>query len=239
MSVTTLPPPRPVDDPADGHGEATESDRWRPARAGLIALWRFWDETFSFHNGRLLLRGPNGSGKSMALELLLPFLLDANASPHRLTSAAKFARRAVREDHDRRRHHQPRRVRMDRVPTRSRRLHRRRAAPGLGQHPQSRFGLLHHHPHGRRRSAPTRRPARAALASSARRRHRHDGPSPQLRRRSPHGRRRHAVRRLRSRPLRLGHQRPPRVAQGEAVAESRRTQVVGDPERSAAPTRRA
>ncbi len=64
-------------------------DRWRPTRAGLIALWRYWDETFTFHRGRLLLRGPNGSGKSMALELLLPFLLDADASPARLTSAAK------------------------------------------------------------------------------------------------------------------------------------------------------
>jgi uncharacterized protein (TIGR02680 family) len=64
-------------------------DRWRPARAGLVGLWRYWDETFVFHHGRLLLRGPNGSGKSMALELLLPFLLDADASPYKLTSAAK------------------------------------------------------------------------------------------------------------------------------------------------------
>ncbi len=63
--------------------------RWRPSRAGLVSLWRYWDETFTFHGGRLLLRGPNGSGKSMALELLLPFLLDADASPTKLTSAAK------------------------------------------------------------------------------------------------------------------------------------------------------
>jgi uncharacterized protein (TIGR02680 family) len=65
------------------------TDRWRPTRAGLVNLWRYWDETFTFHHGRLLLRGPNGSGKSMALELLLPFLLDANADQNRLTSAAK------------------------------------------------------------------------------------------------------------------------------------------------------
>ena len=65
------------------------ADRWRPSRAGLVNVWRYWDETFTFHRGRLLLRGPNGSGKSMALELLLPFLLDADASPARLTSAAK------------------------------------------------------------------------------------------------------------------------------------------------------
>jgi uncharacterized protein (TIGR02680 family) len=64
-------------------------DRWRPSRAGLISIWRYWDEVFTFHQGRLLLRGPNGSGKSLALELLLPFLLDADASPSRLTSAAK------------------------------------------------------------------------------------------------------------------------------------------------------
>jgi uncharacterized protein (TIGR02680 family) len=67
----------------------TEEDRWRPARAGLIGLWRYWDETFTFHRGRLLLRGPNGSGKSMALELLLPFLLDGDTSPSRLTSSSK------------------------------------------------------------------------------------------------------------------------------------------------------
>ena len=63
--------------------------RWTPTRAGLVALWRYTDETFTFHHGRLLLRGPNGSGKSMALELLLPFLLDGDASPSRLTSSAK------------------------------------------------------------------------------------------------------------------------------------------------------
>jgi ATPase subunit of ABC transporter with duplicated ATPase domains len=68
---------------------ATPAGRWTPTRAGLIALWRYWDETFTFHQGRLLLRGPNGSGKSMALELLLPFLLDGDASPSRLTSSAK------------------------------------------------------------------------------------------------------------------------------------------------------
>lgn len=63
--------------------------RWQPTRAGIVNLWRYWEETFTFHRGRLLLRGPNGSGKSMALELLLPFLLDADASPGRLTSAAR------------------------------------------------------------------------------------------------------------------------------------------------------
>jgi uncharacterized protein (TIGR02680 family) len=64
-------------------------DRWQPSRAGIVNAWRYLDEVLRFHRGRLLLRGPNGSGKSMALELLLPFLLDANAGQHRLSSAAK------------------------------------------------------------------------------------------------------------------------------------------------------
>jgi uncharacterized protein (TIGR02680 family) len=68
---------------------AAPTDRWRPNRAGLISIWRYWDETFTFHQGRLLLRGPNGSGKSMALELLLPFLLDGDSSPSRLTSSGR------------------------------------------------------------------------------------------------------------------------------------------------------
>lgn len=63
--------------------------RWRPVRAGIINVWRYDEEVFEFHQGRLLLRGPNGTGKSMALELLFPFLLDANASPIRLSSSAK------------------------------------------------------------------------------------------------------------------------------------------------------
>ena len=64
--------------PTDPISVLPPAERWRPTRAGLIGLWRYWDETFTFHHGRLLLRGPNGSGKSMALELLLPFLLDGD-----------------------------------------------------------------------------------------------------------------------------------------------------------------
>ncbi|MGH2757149.1 MAG: TIGR02680 family protein, partial [Actinomycetota bacterium] len=53
-------------------------------RAGILNLWQYDDHEFWFHSGRLLLRGENGMGKSKALELLLPFLLDADISPHRL-----------------------------------------------------------------------------------------------------------------------------------------------------------
>jgi len=62
-------------------------DRWQPLRAGLLNVWQYEDETFQFENGRLVLYGPNGSGKTMALELLFPYLLDANATPARLSTA--------------------------------------------------------------------------------------------------------------------------------------------------------
>jgi uncharacterized protein (TIGR02680 family) len=82
MSSTTLAPPVP-------RSEAALERRWRPTRAGLVNVWRYLEESFEFHGGRLLLRGPNGSGKSMALELLFPFLLDASALPTRLSSSAR------------------------------------------------------------------------------------------------------------------------------------------------------
>lgn len=66
--------------------------RWRPNRAGILNVWRYYDEVFSFYDGRLLLRGPNGSGKSKALELLLPFLFDANLSASRLSTFGQGAR---------------------------------------------------------------------------------------------------------------------------------------------------
>ncbi|MEV6974105.1 TIGR02680 family protein [Kitasatospora sp. NPDC093806] len=60
--------------------------RWQPTRAGILNVWRYFDETFTFHDGRLLLRGHNGTGKSKALEVLLPFLFDANLRPNRLST---------------------------------------------------------------------------------------------------------------------------------------------------------
>ncbi|CAN5514591.1 TIGR02680 family protein [soil metagenome] len=61
-----------------------QRQRFVPLRAGILNLWQYDDHEFWFHSGRLLLRGQNGMGKSKALELLLPFLLDADTSPHRL-----------------------------------------------------------------------------------------------------------------------------------------------------------
>ena len=54
------------------------SDRWRLERAGIINVFQYGEETLHFGGGRLLLRGVNGSGKSTAMNMLLPFLLDAD-----------------------------------------------------------------------------------------------------------------------------------------------------------------
>ena len=54
------------------------SKRWTLSRAGIINVYQCGDETLEFGGGRLLLRGVNGSGKSTAMNMLLPFLLDAD-----------------------------------------------------------------------------------------------------------------------------------------------------------------
>lgn len=51
--------------------------RWGLRRAGMTNVWFYYDNEFDISGGRLLIRGTNGSGKSRALEMLLPFLLDA------------------------------------------------------------------------------------------------------------------------------------------------------------------
>src|SRR6266536_4229740 len=83
MTVTQLT--RPDSAPETSRPEIS-SGRWIPSRAGIINIWRYYDEVFEFHEGRLLLRGPNGSGKSKALELLLPFLFDASLRANRLST---------------------------------------------------------------------------------------------------------------------------------------------------------
>ncbi|PFG37932.1 uncharacterized protein (TIGR02680 family) [Georgenia soli] len=60
------------------HGVTRRPHRWGLHRAGIVNVWHYWAETFSFSGGRMVLRGTNGSGKSRALEMLLPFLLDAD-----------------------------------------------------------------------------------------------------------------------------------------------------------------
>ncbi len=53
-------------------------DRWRLSRAGIVNVWHYLENIFDLSGGRMILRGTNGSGKSRALEMLLPFLLDAD-----------------------------------------------------------------------------------------------------------------------------------------------------------------
>jgi len=63
---------------------APSLERWQPLRAGLVDLFYYDREEFWFRDGRLLLRGNNGTGKSKVLALMLPFLLDADLSAHRV-----------------------------------------------------------------------------------------------------------------------------------------------------------
>jgi len=59
-------------------------ERLKPARAGIINLWDYFDEEFAFADGRLALRGHNGSGKTKALEVLFPFIIDGSLDARRL-----------------------------------------------------------------------------------------------------------------------------------------------------------
>jgi energy-coupling factor transporter ATP-binding protein EcfA2 len=52
-------------------------ERWVLERAGILNVYQYGEETLAFAGGRLLLRGINGSGKSTAMNMLLPFLLEA------------------------------------------------------------------------------------------------------------------------------------------------------------------
>ncbi|MFF2618992.1 TIGR02680 family protein [Kitasatospora sp. NPDC058046] len=59
------------------------------ARAGILNAWYYYDQRFDVSGGRLILRGTNGSGKSRALEMLLPFVLDADRRRMDATGAGK------------------------------------------------------------------------------------------------------------------------------------------------------
>jgi uncharacterized protein (TIGR02680 family) len=65
--------------------------RWRLARAGIVNVWQYLDNEFDLSGGRMILRGTNGSGKSRALEMLLPFLLDADRRKMDATGMAKVS----------------------------------------------------------------------------------------------------------------------------------------------------
>ncbi len=65
--------------------------RWRLARAGVVNVWHYLDTEFAISGGRLILRGANGSGKSRALEMLLPYLLDADRRRMDATGSQKVS----------------------------------------------------------------------------------------------------------------------------------------------------
>lgn len=65
--------------------------RWRLSRAGIVNVWFYLDNEFNLSGGRMILRGTNGSGKSRALEMLLPFLLDADRRRMDATGAARVS----------------------------------------------------------------------------------------------------------------------------------------------------
>lgn len=80
--MTTVPLPRQ-------RTPEPEHDRWRMNRAGIVNVWFYYDQRFDLSGGRLVLRGSNGSGKSRALEMLLPFVLDADRRRMDATGSGK------------------------------------------------------------------------------------------------------------------------------------------------------
>ncbi|HQY87355.1 MAG TPA: TIGR02680 family protein, partial [Tepidisphaeraceae bacterium] len=70
-----------------------DSSRWQPLRSGLLNIYRYDNQEFHFERGHLLLRGNNGTGKSRVLALQLPFLFDADVSPHRVEPDGDSAKR--------------------------------------------------------------------------------------------------------------------------------------------------
>lgn len=85
----------PLSQAADGLAAVAQTParhhpfRWRLHRAGIVNVWYYYDTEFAFSGGRLVLRGTNGSGKSRALEMLLPFLLDADRRKMDATGAGR------------------------------------------------------------------------------------------------------------------------------------------------------
>ncbi|WP_281964383.1 TIGR02680 family protein [Serinicoccus marinus] len=68
-------------------GAGAGATRFRLHRAGILNVWQYDEQVFSFAGGRMLLRGANGAGKSKTLEMLLPFALDGDKA--RMTASAK------------------------------------------------------------------------------------------------------------------------------------------------------
>ena len=68
-------------------------NRWQMNRMGFVNFWLYDEETFSFADGKLLLRGQNGSGKSITTQSFIPFILDGDRTPSRLDPFGSSDRR--------------------------------------------------------------------------------------------------------------------------------------------------
>jgi uncharacterized protein (TIGR02680 family) len=55
-------------------------------RSGVVGIYKYDDQTFIWHRGKLLIRGLNGTGKSIVPEVQLPYLLEANVSAERIST---------------------------------------------------------------------------------------------------------------------------------------------------------
>ena len=66
---------------------ARNPHRFRLHRAGILNVWQYDEQVFTFCDGRLLLRGTNGAGKSKTMEMLLPFVLDGDKA--RMTATGR------------------------------------------------------------------------------------------------------------------------------------------------------
>ncbi|MGH9148934.1 MAG: TIGR02680 family protein, partial [Acidimicrobiales bacterium] len=78
MTTHLFPDVRERPGGGDALGPPTRVGRWALHRAGIVNIWQYDRVELAFAGGRVLLRGKNGAGKSKALEILLPFLLDAD-----------------------------------------------------------------------------------------------------------------------------------------------------------------
>lgn len=63
-----------------------DTARWRPLRSGVAGIYKYDDQTFVWHRGKLLIRGLNGTGKSVVPEVQVPYVLEANVSAERIST---------------------------------------------------------------------------------------------------------------------------------------------------------
>jgi uncharacterized protein (TIGR02680 family) len=63
-----------------------DTGRWRPLRSGVVGIYKYDDQTFVWHRGKLLIRGLNGTGKSVVPEVQVPYVLEANVSAERIST---------------------------------------------------------------------------------------------------------------------------------------------------------